>query len=215
MDDLHFGSDTIEEHLVMLREVLTRLRVTGLKLKLAKCDFLKKKAIYLRHVISEQGGHGNLQKNKGIAKFPELKNKKNIKQFLGLAVFFRKFVKGRSIKAAPLTDAVKDDVQFRWGEKEQLVFDNLKAALGQPPVLQFPNFQLPIILVTDASELGMETCVMQKGEKVIHPIVFFLQEMDPDETKMSTIDKEAYTLNVSLLYFRYLIFGYKILQIII
>ena len=213
MDDVLICSNTIEEHLLILREVLTRLRVAGLKVKLAKCDFVKRKIVYLGHVISEEGVQVNPEKIKAIARFPEPKSKKNIKQFLGLAGFFRKFVRSFSAIAAPLTDVLKEDVQFRFEEKERNAFQNLKDALGQPPVLRFPNFDLPFIVVTDASDIGMGACLMQKYGNKIHPVAFFSRKWktaSPDETKMSVVDKEAYAVVASLQHFRYIILGYKV-----
>ena len=108
MDDLLICTDTIEEHISILKEVLIRLRLAGLKVKLAKCDFLKKKITYLGHIISSEGVQVNPQKIEAVENFPIPKTKKNIKQFLGLAGFFRRFVRGFSIKAAPLTERLKD-----------------------------------------------------------------------------------------------------------
>ena len=213
MDDLLIATDTVEEHLEILREVLNRLRVAGLKLKLAKCDFLKREIVYLGHVISEEGVRVNPAKIQAISNFPEPKSKKNIKQFLGLAGFFRKFVRGFSVKAAPLTDVLKEDVPFSWGEKERSAFRDLKDALGQPPVLRFPDFELPFILVTDASDLGIGACLMQKWGKNVHPVAFFSKKWkrsNPDETKWSVVDKEAYAVVAALQHFKYMILGYKI-----
>lgn len=213
MDDLLIGSDSIEQHLEILEEVLHRLRVAGLKLKLEKCDFLKREIVYLGHIVSEQGVRVNPGKIKAITCFPEPKSKKNIKQFLGLAGFFRKFVKGFSQKAAPLTEILKGEVPFKFGEKEREAFITLKEALMKPPVLRFPDFDLPFVIVTDASGLGMGGCLMQKHGRNLHPIAFFSRKWktrSPDETKLSTIDKEAYAVVSSLLHFRYLILGFKV-----
>ena len=213
MDDLLIATDTVEEHLEILREVLNRLRAAGLKLKLAKCDFLKREIVYLGHIISESGVRVNPAKIKAISDFPEPKTKKNIKQFLGLSGFFRRFVRGFSTIAAPLTDVLKEDVPFSWGEKERSAFMKLKDALGQPPVLRFPNFDLPFIVVTDASDLGMGACLMQKWGKNIHPVAFFSRKWktrSPDETKLSVVDKEAYAVVAALQHFRYMILGYNV-----
>ena len=213
MDDLLIGTNSIEEHLTILREVLHRLQAAGLKLKLEKCDFLKKEIVYLGHVISEEGVRVNPEKIKGISSFPEPKTKKNVKQFLGLAGFFRKFVKDFSVKAAPLTDLLREEVKFQFEERERKSFNVLKTALTQPPVLRFPNFELPFMIVTDASQLGMGGCLMQKHGRDVHPVAFFSRKWKirgPDETKMSVIDKEAFAVVSSLMHFRYLILGYKV-----
>ena len=213
MDDLLIGSNSIEEHLLILQEVLNRLRLAGLKLKIEKCDFLKRVIVYLGHVISEKGVKVNPEKIKAIREFPEPKTKKNVKQFLGLAGFFRKFVKDFASKAAPLTSLLREDVQFQFGETEKRSFNIIKQALMQPPILQFPDFSLPFVIVTDASQLGMGGCLMQKHGRNMHPVAFFSRKWKvrgPDETKMSVVDKEALAVVSSLMHFRYLILGYKV-----
>ena len=155
----------------------------------------------------------NPEKVKAISEFPEPKTKKNVKQFLGLAGFFRRFVKQFASKAAPLTNLLREDVVFQFGEREREAFRVLKEALVQPPVLQFPDFNLPFVIVTDASQLGMGGCLMQKHGKNLHPVAFFSRKWKtkaPDETKMSVIDKEAFAVVASLMHFRYIILGYPI-----
>ena len=167
----------------------------------------------LSHVISQEGVRVNPEKIRAINDFPRPVTKKNVKQFLGLAVFFRRFVKDFAQIAAPLTSLLREDVQFEFGEKEEEAFETLKAILTQPPILRFPNFELPFILVTDASEVGMGGCLMQKYGKDMHPVAFFSKKWktkSPDETKMSVIDKEALAVVSSLMHFRYLIWGYKV-----
>ena len=213
MDDLLIATNTIEEHLTILEEVLDRLRLAGLKLKLEKCDFLKKKIVYLGHVISEEGVAVNPEKVKAISNFPEPHNKKNVKQFLGLAGFFRKFVNGFASKAAPLSHLLKEDVPFQFGEEQKKAFEVIKQALIQPPVLRFPDFNLPFILVTDASMQGIGGCLMQKDGKDIHPVAFYSRKWKtrcPNETNWSVVDKEAFAVVASLLHFRYLILGFKV-----
>ena len=213
MDDILVCTNTIEEHLTILREVLNRLRLAGLKLKLEKCDFLKRKIVYLGHIISELGVEVNPEKVRAIRDFPEPCSKKNIKQFLGVAGFFRKFVNGFASKAAPLSHLLKEDVPFHFGEEQRRSFHLIKEALMQPPVLRFPNFDLPFILVTDASNLGMGACLMQKCGSDTYPVAFFSRKWKtkgPDETKWAVIDKEAFAVVASLLHFRYLILGFKV-----
>ena len=101
------------------------------------------------------------------------------------------------MKAAPLTELLKEDVQFSWGEKEQGAFEEIKQALIQAPVLVFPNFELPFVLVTDASEVGVGACLMQNHDKGLNPIAFYSRKWETrnhDETKLATVDKEAYAV---------------------
>ena len=112
-----------------------------------------------------------------------------------------------------MTTLLREDVKFNFGEGERKSFNALKQALVKPPVLRFPNFELPFVLVTDASQLGMGACLMQKHGRNMHPVAFYSRkwkEKSPDETKMATIDKEAFAVVSSLMHFRYLILGYDV-----
>ena len=213
MDDVLVATDSIEEHLEVLQEVFSRLRAAGLKLKLSKCDFLRKEIIYLGHVISQRGVRVNPKKIDAIARFPEPTSKRNVKQFLGLAGFFRKFVRNFSQIAAPLTDILKNEVPFRWEDKEREAFVQLKEALSNPPVLKFPDFNLPFFVATDASEIGLGACLMQKHGKDMHPIAFYSRKWrsgNSVEKNMSVVDKEACAVVDSLVHFKYLVMGCEI-----
>ena len=213
MDDLLVASDTIEEHIEVLREVFRRLRVAGLKIKLSKCDFLKRNITYLGHVISHEGIQVNDAKVKAIEGFPIPTTRKGVRQFLGMASFFRRFIKDFSSIAAPLTELTKESVSFSWGERENAAFEKLKQSLVSAPVLRFPDFDLPFVLVTDASQEGLGSCLMQKVDQKFHPIAYFSRKWrskGPDERLWSVIDKEAYAVVASLKHFRYVLQGYPV-----
>ena len=102
-------SDSIESHVAKLRSVFERLENAGLTIKPSKCKFFQEKLIFLGHEISSKGIAPNNLKIKAVEDFPVPKTKKELRAFLGLAGFFRKFLKDFSITAAPLTDLLKDE----------------------------------------------------------------------------------------------------------
>lgn len=213
MDDILVATDTLEEHLEVLREVFRRLRLAGLKIKLAKCNFLKKQIVYLGHVISKEGVGVNDDKVKAIVEFATPKTKKQVRSFLGMAGFFRRFVKGFSVIASTLTDILRDDVQFVWGERQQIAFQTIKNVLTNPPVLKFPDLERPFTLVTDASSVGVGSCLMQKFDGKLHPIAFYSRKFKTrgsNEHLMSVVDKEAFSVVSALLHFKVLIMGTQV-----
>ena len=213
MDDLIIASRDIREHLEIIQNVFTRLRESNLKVKLRKCEFLKKEIIYLGHKIGEQGVEITLEKVAAVQNFPAPTTKKNIMQFIGLAGFYRKFIKNFSAIAAPITDLLKKDRKFEWGEEQDIAFKALKDALTSPPILTFPDFNEQFYVVTDASNLGVGGALMQIRENKLKPIAYYsrkLRSTSPNEHILSVTDKEALAVINSLMNFKFIIFGHEI-----
>ncbi|CAG2216284.1 unnamed protein product [Mytilus edulis] len=124
---------------------------TGLTLKPSKCLFARPEVIYLGHKISKQGVQADISKVEAVESFPVPKTEKNVRSFLGLTNYYRKFIKGYSHLATPLNRLLRKDVPFEWSEKCQKAFDQLKQSLCSSPILAYPNMSRPFILTTDAS----------------------------------------------------------------
>ena len=210
IDDLIIGSNSIEEHMELLKEVLTRLRKAGLKLKLEKCKFLQRKIDYLGHTLSENGIQVNDLKIKAIKDYPVPCDKKAVKSFLGLSGFYRNFIKDYATIAAPLTHLLKEDVPFVWNGEQQAAFEELKDKLSSPPVLAFPNFSQPFYIVTDASSVGIGSCLMQLYGTRYRPIAYFSRKLRPAERNYSVTDQESLAVVESLKNFRYIVYGNKV-----
>ena len=213
LDDLIICSNTLEEHLIKLGKVLSKLREVNLKLKLNKCEFLKRKIKYLGHHISESGISMIPDKISTIQGYPVPKSIKQIQQFLGMVGYYRKYIFRFASKAAPLTELLKKDAEFIWEQRQQDAFDKLKLALMSPPILKFPDFSKRFFVATDASMIGIGGCLLQIHENKFHPLAFYsrkLRTTSPNETQYSVIDLESLAVVDSLKSFRFLIYGYDV-----
>ena len=135
LDDIIIYSRSEKEHLEHLGEIFTRLKMAGLKLKLEKCCSFKKHIQYLGHLISADGIQLLPEKLESIAKMPAQKNPKEVKQFLGLVGYYRKFVPRFADISRVLTHLTKKDVEFKWTPECENCFQILKAFLQQAPIL--------------------------------------------------------------------------------
>ena len=210
IDDLILCSNTVEEHIKLLKEVLTRLRKAGLKLKLSKCKFMQKKIDYLGHTLSEEGIQVNDLKVKAIRDYPVPCDKKAVKSFLGLSGFYRNYIKNYATTASPLTNLLKEDTPFVWTEEQQSAFEELKDKLSSPPVLAFPDFSQPFYVVTDASSIGIGACLMQLYGTRYRPIAYYSRKLRPAERNYSVTDQESLAVVESLKNFRYIVYGNKV-----
>jgi hypothetical protein len=135
-----FG-ETIQENSAGLREVFEKLRQFNFKIEPDKCEFLKTELIPLGHVVASEGVRPDPEKIKAITDFPTSKNTTDIKSFLGLAGYYRKFTPQFSKCAKPLNDLLKKNQKCQWGAKQVENFRLLHAAHTHEPVLQYPHFR--------------------------------------------------------------------------
>ena len=141
LDDITIYSRSEKEHLEHLEEIFTRLKTAGLKLKLEKCCFFKKHIQYLGHLILADGIQPLPEKLESIAKMPAPKNPKEVKQFLGLVGYYRKFVPRFADISRVLTHLTKKDVEFKWTPECENCFQILKQFFQQAPILRYPDPQ--------------------------------------------------------------------------
>ena len=155
LDDILVMGATFEEHLFNLRCVFDRLRNAGLRLKPSKCYLARKEVEYLGYVISEHGVAADPQKIKAVQEFPIPTNLKQLRSFLGLASYYRRFIQNFSKVANPLFALTKKDAVYQWTAQCQSVFEELKKLLTTAPILAFPDFSKGFLLATDASGVGL------------------------------------------------------------
>ena len=151
LDDVVIYSTSIGEHEIKFNRLMDRLRKAKLQLQSDKCEFLRHEVKYLGHVTSENGVKPDLKKIEADSNFPRPKKSKNIKQFLGLAGYYRRFIPNFSKVVKPLTQLLKKDVAFKRMENQEDAFNALKTALTTEHILQYPDFSQPFNLTTDAS----------------------------------------------------------------
>ena len=168
LDDIIIYSRSEQEHLEHLEEIFIRLKAAGLKLKLEKCCFFKKHMQYLGHLISADG----IQPLPEKAKMPAPKNPKEVKQFLGLVGYYRKFVPRFADISRVLTHLTKKDVEFKWTPECEKCFLILKEFLQQAPILRYPDPQASYTLYTDASKYAYAGVLTQHNKGIDHPITY-------------------------------------------
>lgn len=151
----------MDEHIVHLELVLTKLQEQQLYINAKKCMFGQKQVEYLGHIISEEGVAADPAKLEAISSWPTPRNIKGLRGFLWLTGYYRKFVRGYGIIARPLTDQLKKDA-FCWNAEAQATFEQLKDSMCTVPVLALPNFSAPFIVQADASGTGLGAVLLQK-----------------------------------------------------
>ena len=184
------------EHLE--EEIFTRLKAAGLKLKLEKCCFFKKHIQYLGHLISADGNQPLPEKLKSIAKMPAPRNPKEVKQFLGLVGYYRKFVPRFADISRVLTHLTKKDVEFKWTPECENCFQILKEFLQQAPILRYPDPQASYTLYTDASKYAYAGVLTQHSNGTDHPITYVSGLFCGSQLNWATLTKEAYAIYMSV-----------------
>ena len=207
LDDIIIFSKTEEEHLKHLDIVFERLQQAHLKLKCSKCDFFKKHIQYLGHLVSAEGIKPLPEKLECVEKMPPPRNPKEIKQFLGLVGYYRKFVPRFSDIARPLSKLTRKDTNFIWSTECQEAFQMLKDALTKSPILIYPDPEKPYTLFTDASNYGHagvltqeKTTVSETGETVtmLHPVAYTSGLFRGSQLNWAALTKEAYAIYMSI-----------------
>jgi hypothetical protein len=135
LDDINIYIKTFEEYLEKLEEVFRRIKVAGLKIKPSKCKFAKSELTFLGHVISNKGILPDPDKIEKVKNFPRPTNITGIRSFLGLASYYRKFIKDFSTLAKPMNNLIKKNEPFIWTQKQEDSFNTLKQVLISEPVL--------------------------------------------------------------------------------
>jgi len=170
LDDIIIISKTFTEHLELLTETFRRLRNAQLRLNPDKCKFCVDKLKYLGHIIDREGIRTDPEKVSAVADWPEPRTVKQIRQFIGMASWYRRFIASFSEIAAPLTRLTKKNARWTCGTEQAEAFRTLKAKLVSATVLACPDFTKRFVLQTDASTSGLGAVLTQQhedGERVI------------------------------------------------
>ena len=193
LDDVLIFSKDPDEHLRHIETIFKRIRQHGLKLKLKKCTFFKEETDYLGFVISQDGIKPDSKKVEAIRDLQEPKSVREIRGFIGMCSYYRRFVPNFSKIAEPLIDLTKKYARFKWTSECQTAFDFLKESLTVVPLLAYPDTDKPYVLYTDASNNCIGACLTQKTDNEEEkPIYFLSHKLSPTQTKWSTIEKEGY-----------------------
>lgn len=160
MDDILVYSPTLESHIEHLKEVFQVLQQHKLYDKMSKCSFAQNQIEYLGHIISDKGVSTDPSKTAAMLAWPVPSSHTELRGFLGLTGYYRKFVQHYGILAKPLTSILQSK-SFSWSEEAQKAFDKLKLAMSTTPVLALPDFSSPFVIETDACETGVGVVLSQ------------------------------------------------------
>ena len=192
LDDIIVYSTNLQEHLYRLETVFKRLRDHGLKLKPSKCHFFKREVRYLGHIVSSKGIQTDPDKISAVRDFDVPTTVKNIKSFLGLAGYYRRFIKGFSQICAPLhklsqqfTASPRKLFGNKWNSECQVAFDSLKEHLISAPILNYAKYGEPFVLETDASMQGLGAVLSQHDDDgKLRVIAYASRSLRPNERNM-------------------------------
>ena len=193
IDDILVHTVSWEKHLEVLKELLSRLRTANMKAKPSKCSLAQESLDFLGHRV----GGGKLQpmtnKIQAVQEAPRPKTKRQLRSFLGLASYYRKFVPCFAEIAVPLTNLTKKGKSntVEWGETEERAFRCLKSKISNAPILHLPDVDRPFILRTDASETGIGAVLLQEFDDEKFPVAFASRKLLDRETRYSTIEREC------------------------
>ena len=191
LDDLLVYSESFEDHLNHLEEVLTRLRRAGLTVNPEKVSYAQQEISFLGHLVSSRGVCIDPSRTQAIREFPPPKDAKGVARFVGMVNFYRRFIPNIAELAAPLNALRRKGARFEWGEAQQTSFELLKEAVMQPPVLAMPDFGQKFVLQTDASSSAIAAVLSQEIDGVRQPIAYASRTLTPCEKKSSIYELEC------------------------
>ncbi|KAK3088363.1 hypothetical protein FSP39_018216 [Pinctada imbricata] len=192
VDDILVMSNSFEEHIQHLQQIFERLSFAGLTLKPTKCSFALKQVQYLGHVITKDGIQVDVSKTEAVKAFPTPKCTKDVRSFLGLCNYYRKFIRNFSTIAAPLTALFRKDNKFVWTDECQTAFDQLKLALTSPPILAYPDNSKAFYLTTDASGSAIGFILGQHDDSGKERVIAYGgRSLNQFERNYSTTEREC------------------------
>ena len=211
MDDIITPGVSVDQCLKRLENVFKRLRDNGLKLKPSKCIFFQKSVTFLGHVVSETGVHTDPIKITAVKEWPTPQSVKQVRSFLGLASYYRKFVKGFADIARPLNRLCEKYSKFKWTDECQIAFDKLKNALVTLPVLVYPKLGSRFVLDTDASDQAVGAVLSQEHDGKEHVVAYMSKSLNKHEQKYCITRKELLAVVSALKHFHTYLYDQEIL----
>ncbi|KRZ65623.1 Retrovirus-related Pol polyprotein from transposon 17.6, partial [Trichinella papuae] len=207
LDDIIVFGRTAQEHTDRLERVLQRIAETGLKLKPQKCHLMRKTVRFLGHVLSENGMSTDEEKIRAVKEWPTPCCPSEVRQFLGLASYYRRFIKNFSMVSAPLNALLRKGSHWKWTAECQTAFDQLKHMLCTAPVLTFPDFNVPFIVDVDASAEGIGAVLSQLSHGNERVVAYASRTLTKAERRYCVTRKELLALVWSIKEFRPYLYG--------
>ena len=190
LDDILIFSRDIEEHWQHLWWALQRLRGAKLYGWLHKCEFLKDQVDYLGFEVSPGGIKASPGKIKAVIEWPRPKSVHDVRSFLGLATYYRRFVRGFSEMARPLMELTRAGAEWKWSTSQHEAFNRLKLELTTAPVLKLPDFERQFVVTTDASDAAVGAILEQDFGNGLHPVALSSRKLNNAEMRYSAYERE-------------------------
>ncbi|GFU32495.1 retrovirus-related Pol polyprotein from transposon 412 [Trichonephila clavipes] len=202
---------TFEEHLQNIRKVLSKLSDANLKLNPSKCKFFQKEVNYLGHIISAEGVRTDPEKVSAVKNWKRPENLRELRSFLGLCTYYRKFVKGFSNIARPLHKLTESKQKFQWTKECEDSFLQLKEALTSSPILIYPQPDKPFILDTDASNESVGAVLSQEIDGQERVVAYWSKCLSKPERNYCVTRKELLAIVKAIEHFHHYLYGQKFL----
>ncbi|GKC73751.1 reverse transcriptase domain-containing protein, partial [Tanacetum coccineum] len=209
IDNILIYSKTQEEHVEPLRLVLGLLKKRKLYAKFSKCDFWLREVQFLRHVINGNGIHVDPSKIEAVKNWKAPRTLTEVRLFLGLVGYYRRFIENFSKIAKSLTILTQKCKTFDWGEEQELTFQTLKDKLCNAPVLALPDGPEDFVVYCDASGIGLGCVLMQRGKV----IAYASRQLKIHEKNYTTHDLELGAVVFALKIWRYYLYGTKSIEL--
>jgi hypothetical protein len=210
IDDVLTHSKNFEEHIKHLEKLFIQLKLSNIKVKTKKCRIACEETLFLGYKISKKGVSIDESRVKAIKDYPKPKNCTDVKKFLGLASYYRQFVRNFSDIVEPLNKLTRKKIRFKWDDFCEKAFNKLIELLTTTPVLAFPNFDKEFILQTDASNYGLGAVLSQKDDQDREHVIYYAsRSLNKAERNYSTIERELLGIIYAVEKFRYYLYGKK------
>lgn len=209
MDDIIIFSTSLQEHIANLKLIFDKLRQSRLKIQLDKSEFLRKEVEFLGHIVTPEGVKPNPNKIKVIQNFPIPKTARDIKSFLGLLGYYRRFIKDFAKLTKPFTKCLKKGQKIEHTPEFLECFENCKKLLINDPILIYPDFSKEFNLTTDASNFSISGILSQGPIGNDRPVAYASRTLNPAEQNYSVIERELLSIVNFTKYFRPYLFGRK------
>lgn len=212
IDDILVFSKSFEEHVWHLKKLLAALEKEGFRLSLSKCNFAQPKVKYLGHIVQNNSITPIFDNVLPIKEFPQPKNQKSVRQFLGKINFYRSYIPNSSAILAPLHNLLKKNTQFKWDDRCEKVFNVIKDCLSSQPCLAIYDPTKITVVQTDASLEGIGAILKQKQEDgSFKPVAFFSKKLTEAQKRKKAIFLECLAIKEALLYWKHYLLPLKIL----
>ena len=213
LDDIIIVTETFKEHMIMLERVLARIKEAGLTINREKSVFGRSEVKYLGLLVNRDGFRPDPDKIAPVIQYPEPKNLKQLRCFLGMALWYRKFLPDFATIADPLARLMKKNFKYVWEEKQKRAFEHIKVLVASAPVLHRPDFNSRFVIQTDASDSGLEAVLFQVIDGWERVLEFASRALTRAERNYSVTEGECFAVLWVIEKFRVYVEGYHFLVV--